>query len=114
MSQTNAARYNRMLAQMKKDMPRMISGFTELQHFALSDASLDAKTKHLTALAIAILRGNEDSFALHASDALQAGANEAEIREAIGMAILIGGEPAAFNASKVYGIVEQLMAESAQ
>lgn len=113
MSQTNA-RYTRMLSQIKKDMPRMINGYTELQHFALTDASLDAKTKHLTALAIAILRGNEESFALHTSDALQAGANEAEIREAIGMAILIGGEPAAFNASKVYGIVEQLMAESAQ
>jgi alkylhydroperoxidase/carboxymuconolactone decarboxylase family protein YurZ len=100
--------YNRMLNQMRQDMPRMVNGFAELQQMAIADASLNSKTKHLTALAIAILRGNEDSFTLHAGEALQNGATTAEIREAIGMAILIGGEPAAFNASKVYDRVDQL------
>src|SRR5690606_5904806 len=56
-------------------------------------------TKELIALGIAITVRCDGCIAFHVHDAMQAGANEAEIAETVSVAILMGGGP-----SVVYGI----------
>jgi len=65
---------------------------------SITEGALDAKTKELMALAIAVAVRCDGCIAFHVHDAVDAGATADEIAEAIGVAILMGGGPAA-----VYG-----------
>lgn len=114
MFQSNGNNFDRTLELMKREMPKMVSGFAEMREAATADATLDAKTKSLTALAIAILLGGEDSITLRASETLRAGASRQEILEAIGLAMMLGGEPATVAGGKAFEIVEKLMIPPAQ
>jgi len=69
-----------------------------LRWTAITEGALDAKTKELMALAIAVAVRCDGCIAFHVHDAVDAGATADEIAEAIGVAILMGGGPAA-----VYG-----------
>lgn len=110
MYKNDSTTYDRMLAQLKQTMPKMGTGFAEFQANAVATVTLDAKIKHLTALAIAVVRGSEDSFELHVTEALRAGATRPEIVEAMGMAMMLGGEPVAFDGGKALELVETLAA----
>lgn len=111
MRKTNEQTTARTLELMKRDMPKLVNGFAGLQAVATANAALDAKTKALTAFAIGVMRGNETSIARHANAAFNQGATEAEMLESIGMAMLLGGEPASFNGGAAFEIVEQVVAE---
>lgn len=104
----NDQRYARMLELIKRDMPRLVNGFTGMQQQATADGALDSKTKSLAALAIAVLRGVDDNITQRITAALTSGATEAEILEAIGMAIMLGGEPVSHSANRAYAILEAL------
>ncbi|MBI5960715.1 MAG: carboxymuconolactone decarboxylase family protein [Chloroflexi bacterium] len=108
MYKDDSTSYDHMLSQLKQDMPKLGNGFEELQASAIATATLDAKIKNLTALAIAVMRGSQDAFELHVTNAVRAGATRAEIVEAIGMAMMLGGEPVAFNGGKALQFVEEL------
>lgn len=100
--------YSRLLDLINNDMPKMAHGFTGLEQTATASATLDSKTKHLTAMAIAVLRGSEDSLRLHAARALSAGATQSEMLEATAITVFFGGEPTAFEAGKACQIIEEL------
>ena len=71
-------------------------------HRAGSEAgALDQKTKELIALAIAVASRCDGCIAFHTNDALNAGASEAEITDALGVAILMGGGPSLMYATHV-------------
>jgi AhpD family alkylhydroperoxidase len=110
MYKDDSTSYAYMLSQLKHNMPKLGTGFEELQASAIATATLDAKIKNLTALAIAVMRGSQESFELHIADALRAGATRVEIVEAIGMAMMLGGEPVAFNGGKALEFVQELAA----
>jgi len=78
--------------------PLVWSGFGALHEAAVADGALPAKVKELMALAIAVAVRCDGCIAFHVHDAVDAGATADEIAEAIGVAILMGGGPAA-----VYG-----------
>jgi AhpD family alkylhydroperoxidase len=80
------------------EIPETMAGFGELHAAAISQGSLDTKTKELIALGIGISVRCNGCIAFHVHDALQAGASREEILETIGVAILMGGGP-----SMVYG-----------
>ncbi|MBC6995122.1 carboxymuconolactone decarboxylase family protein [Lewinella lacunae] len=71
-----------------------MQGFGALHRASTADGALNAKTKELIALGVAIAVRCDGCIAFHVHDALQAGASRAEIMETIGVAVLMGGGPA--------------------
>jgi AhpD family alkylhydroperoxidase len=101
-------------AELQGIMPRLagelrgpISGFANLHKAAIADGALNAKTKELMALAIAVAIRCESCIAYHVHDALKAGASHAEVVEALGVAVMMGGGPAAMYACDAFVALEQ-------
>lgn len=88
----------RQIEGLGKDLPGPIGAFFDLHGKVIADGALDAKTKELLALAISVTVRCDGCIAYHVHDALEAGASRAEILEAVGVAVLMGGGP-----SVVYG-----------
>jgi len=78
--------------------PSTMYAFEKLHKVTTKDGALSTKVKELIALAIAINVRCDGCIAYHVNDALNAGASEQEIAEAIGIAVLMGGGP-----SMIYG-----------
>jgi len=87
--------------------PATIQAFMKLHHAALEDGALDKKTKELIALAISITSRCKGCISFHVKDALNAGAVEKEIHEAIGVAIMMGGGPAMMYAAEAQEALKQ-------
>ncbi len=99
------------MGQMGKEVPETMRAFADLHKATVSDGILDAKTKELIALAIAVNVRCDGCIAFHIHDALQAGANRDEIMEALGVAILMGGGPAMMYAVEAVEALDQFEAE---
>ncbi len=87
--------------------PDVMAGFAKMHRAAVIDGALPAKTKELIALAIAIATHCDGCIAFHTHDAVRAGATQAEVEEAIGVAILMGGGSAAVYGSDALEALEQ-------
>lgn len=92
-------------------LPGPMKGFGSLHYAAVQDGALSKATKEVIALAIGICGHCDGCIAFHVHDALQAGATRAEIEEAIGVAVLMGGGPAAVYGSDALAALEQFEAE---
>ena len=79
---------------LREALPDVMKGFAELSAAAMKDGVLTARTKELIALAIAVSKQCDGCIAAHARGAARTGASEAEVAEAIGVAILLNGGPA--------------------
>lgn len=97
----------KMMGKLGKDIPETMGAFSKLHKASAGDGALDAKTKELMALAIGVVVRCDGCIAFHVHDALQAGASQAEIMETLGVAILMGGGPAAMYAVEALDAVEQ-------
>ena len=85
------ARVQRNMAKLAAAQPKTLQGFNTLHRAGAEAGALDAKTKELIALAIAVASRCDDGINFHTNYALKAGANEAEITDALGVAIVMGG-----------------------
>lgn len=98
----NYPEHNKQLRQLMgklgKEIPGTMAGFVALHKAGSQGGAIDAKTKELISLAIAITVRCNGCIAFHIHDALEAGATRQEIMETVGVAILMGGGP-----SVVYG-----------
>ncbi len=74
-------------------VPETMKAFGSLHRSATAAGSLDAKTKELMALAIAVAQRCDGRISFHVHDALAAGASRDEVTETLGVAILMGGGP---------------------
>jgi len=95
------------LAQLGRELPGPMTGFARLRKKAVEDGALGAKTKELMALAIGIAVQCEGCIAYHVHDAVAAGATRQELLETIGVAIMMGGGPAAMYAAHALDAIEQ-------
>ncbi|MFT7598041.1 MAG: AhpD family alkylhydroperoxidase [Acidimicrobiales bacterium] len=84
--------------ELYRAVPGAMSGFTAMHQAGVADGALSRGMKELIALAVGICGHCDGCIAFHIHDALEAGATREEIEETIGVAILMGGGPAA-----VYG-----------
>jgi AhpD family alkylhydroperoxidase len=100
------------MAEMGREIPETMRAFSNLHRAAASDGVLDAKTKELIALAIAVNVRCDGCIAFHVHDALKAGATREEIMEALGVAILMGGGPSMMYAVEAVQAVDQFVAEA--
>ena len=88
-------------------LPDQMQGFAQLHRTAVADGALPRATKELMAVAIGIALHCDDCVTLHMHDALQAGATVEQAREAIGVALLMGGGPASTAATEALAALEQ-------
>lgn len=92
---------------MHEATPGVMSGFAKLHRAAVADGALPGKTKELIALAVSITSHCDGCISFHVHDALKAGATKEEIEEAVGVAVLMGGGPAAVYGSDALEAVRQ-------
>lgn len=106
----NPARHKELqakLGQLGRELPGPLGGFASLHKGAMAEGALSPKLKELIALGIAVATHCEDCVAFHVHDARKAGAGRAEILETLGVAILMGGGPAAMYACHALEALEQ-------
>ena len=96
-----------------KELPGPLSGFGRLHRETTAPGALAASTKELIALAIAIAARCQSCIAFHVHDAIKAGATRQEILETIGVAIMMGGGPAAMYGCEAYDALEQFEKQAA-
>lgn len=82
-----------------KNIPEVAQGAFSLGQNAVTDGTLDAKTKELIALALGVGAKCEGCIAQHSMALVSLGATEKEVHEALGVAIAMGGGPAVTYAS---------------
>jgi AhpD family alkylhydroperoxidase len=74
---------------LEQSNPKMLSAFRELNAAQGAPGALDAKTRELIALAVAVTTRCDGCIASHAIAARKVGATEAELGEALGVAIAL-------------------------
>lgn len=85
----------RLMKGLGEQLPGPMSGFSKLHREATSEGALGTKEKELIALGIAISARCDVCVAFHVHDSLRVGVSREEISEALGVAVLMGGGPAA-------------------
>ncbi|MEM1586974.1 MAG: carboxymuconolactone decarboxylase family protein [Candidatus Bathyarchaeia archaeon] len=86
-----------------------IARFAQYVSLAEEKKFLDAKTKELISLGIAVAIRCEDCILWHMEAAIKAGANKDEIMDALKVAIAMAGSPALVYAIKALEIMEKLL-----
>lgn len=99
------------LGKMAAMQPETMQAFSALQEGAIKSGALDSKTKELIAMAIAVAARCDGCISFHTQDALNAGASEAEISDALSVAVLMGGGPSLVYATHVLEAMEQFTNE---
>jgi len=88
--------------ELRHAIPDVYAGYKQLHDAALAHGVLDAKTKELIALAIAVSKECDGCIAAHAHAAVRHGATPAEAAEAIGVTFLMNGGPATVYGARAY------------
>ena len=92
-------------------IPQVYAGYRELHGAALAAGALDAKTKELIALAIAVSKECDGCIAAHAHAAVLQGATPAEAAEAIGVTFLMNGGPGTVYGPRAFAAFQEFYAE---
>lgn len=93
--------------ELRRAIPDVLAGFSQLHDAALADGALSTKHKELIALALAVVQGCDGCIAAHAHAAVNHGASLEEAAEAIGVTILMNGGPATVYGPRAYAAVQE-------
>lgn len=88
--------------------PDVMKAFGALAQAATAPKALDARTKELIALGIAVAIRCDDCIGFHVKAATQHGATREELMETLGMAIYMGAGPAVMYAARSLEAAAQL------
>jgi AhpD family alkylhydroperoxidase len=92
---------------LRRDIPETMAGFSALAQAVTKDGALDKKTKELIALAIGVSTRCDGCIGFHSEALVRLGATRAEVEEALGMAIYMGGGPSLMYAADAIAAFEQ-------
>lgn len=92
----------RPVKDLRDQVPAVFEGYAALNAAAMGDGALDAKTKELIALAIAVTKQCDGCIASHARGAARRGASADEVAEALGVAVLMNGGPGTVHAPRAF------------
>lgn len=81
--------------------PELVKGFQALDAAAAKTRTLDAKTRELISLAVAVTTRCDGCISFHTEAAVKAGASKQEIAEALGVAIALNAGPALIYSARV-------------
>jgi AhpD family alkylhydroperoxidase len=88
-----------LLGNLRGGTPEVMKAFATMAQAATAAKALDAKTKELIALGIAVAVRCDDCIGFHVKAALERGASENEVVEVLGMAIYMGAGPSVMYAT---------------
>ena len=95
------------LRTLRGGAPDVMKAFAGLAQAAAAPKALDAKSKELIALGIAVAIRCDDCIGFHVKAALEQGASREEVLETLGMAIYMGAGPSVMYASHALDAFEQ-------
>ena len=98
------------VARLRADIPDVIKGFGAMAHAAVRDGVLDQKTKELIALALGVAAHCDACIGYHVEALVKLGATRAELEEALGMAVYMGGGPSLMYAADALTAWEEFSA----
>jgi AhpD family alkylhydroperoxidase len=101
---------NTLLRDLRGGAPAIMKAFAGMAQAATASKALDAKTKELIALGIAVAVRCDDCIAFHAKAAVEQGATRDEVSETLGMAIYMGAGPSVMYASHAFEAFTQFKA----
>ena len=102
------------LATLRADQPDVTKAFGALARAASRDGALDRKTKELIALALGVAAHCDACIGFHAQALARYGATTAEVEEALGMAVYMGGGPSLMYAADALAAWQQCKASAPQ
>ena len=79
---------------LRRDIPETWAAFGALHQQVVTEGALPTRIKELMALVVGVVEHCDGCIAYHARAAAKAGASEAEVAEALGVTLLMGGGPA--------------------
>jgi len=77
------------VGELGKEAPALLEGYLTLDGAAAKGGVLDAKTRELISLAVAVTTRCDGCIAVHSAAAQKAGASRAEVAEALAVAIAL-------------------------
>lgn len=89
-------------------LPDVAQAYDQLPQTVYAGGRLDAKTKRIMAVAIAVARGCQGCILFQTDQALERGADAEEILEACAVAVSLGGTMAASETTRVVRYLEEL------
>ena len=98
------------LAQLRTEMPDTLRGFSALAKAATQDGALDKKTKELIAIALSVAARCDPCIGFHVQTYVQLGGTRAELADALGMAVYMGGGPSLMYAAKTSAAFDEFSA----
>lgn len=98
--------------ELRHAIPGAYEAYKHLHDSTLAAGALDAKTKELIALAIAVSKQCDGCMAAHAHGAVLRGASPDEAAEAIGVAFLMNGGPATVYGARAFEAFNDFYADS--
>lgn len=90
-----------LMQELGEEAPAPVDALRQMHGETMKEGVLDRKTKELVALGIALAVHCDQSAAFHLQDAFDAGATCEEVLEIVGVAALMGGEPAAIHGARL-------------
>jgi len=98
---------SKQLAKLRTDIPDVMKGFGDLSRAATRDGALDKKTKELIALALGVAAHCDACIGFHVQSLVKLGTTKAELEEALGMAIYMGGGPSMMYSANALAAYEE-------
>ena len=94
------------IGEMGKLSPDTVRGYSTLSGAGAKTNHLDAKTRELIALAVAVTTRCDGCITVHVDAALKAGATREEISEALGVAVALNAGAALVYSARVLDAVD--------
>ncbi len=98
------------LGTLRTDTPDVMTAFGDLSRAALRDGALNKKTKELIALALGVAAHCDACIGFHIQALVKLGASKAEVEEALGMAVYMGGGPSLMYSANAIAAFEEFSA----
>jgi AhpD family alkylhydroperoxidase len=98
------------LAPFRDSAPALMKGFGDMAHAATRDGALGKKTKELIALALSVAAHCDACIGFHVQALIDLGATRAEVEEALGMAVYMGGGPSLMYSANALAAFQELSA----
>jgi len=98
------------LAKLRADKPDIMKSFSALAGAATADGALSRKIKELIALAVGVAGHCDACIGFHLQTLVKLEATRAEIEEALGVAVYMGGGPSLMYAADALNAFEELSA----
>ena len=95
------------LGELRAGIPETMKGFNEMARAATQNGALDRKTKELIALALGVAAHCDACIGFHAQALVKLGTSKAEVEEALGMAIYMGGGPSLMYSSNAMAAFDE-------